>query len=175
MEPVVYNWRINHKGTWSTLHEGEKALMPAPYYALHVSGLVKQDPATITYLRRAEFDYFSTLCGEENKAYPLLRTIVSNLFKVSEPAGRTDRKAHDEEADRIKRENGFDFIQHEQLREALQKGRIGLSRNRLPDETSIEDVQQGDFAVLSGLTDENGIGEKAIRAAKWPCCHWPLA
>jgi hypothetical protein len=165
MEPVVYNWKINHKGTWAALHTGEKALMPAAYYGLHVPGLVRQDPATVPYLRKAEFDHFTTLCGKDNQAYPLLRTIVSNLFKVSEPAGRADRKAHDEEADRIKRENGFDYIQHESLREDLQKGRIGLFRNRLPAETSIEDVQKGDFAILEKLALKE-IGENTLRQGK---------
>jgi hypothetical protein len=162
MEPVVYNWRINHKGTWATLHEGEQAMMPVPYYALHVSELVRQDPATISYLRRAEFDHFTTLCGQNDNAYPLLRTIVSHLFKVSESAAGNDRKAQDELANRIKRENGFDYIQHEQLREDLQKGRIGLSRNRLPVATIIEDVRAGDVGIWSELRD-SGSGEKAIR------------
>ena len=165
MEPVVYNWGINHKGTWAALHEGDAALMPTAYYALHVSGLVRQDPATVSYLRKAEFDHFTTLCGTDNQAYPLLRTLVSNLFKVSEPAGRADRRAHDEEADRIKRENGFDYIQHEALREDLQKGRIGLFRNRLPAETRIEDVREGDFAELATRPTQ-GLGEKALREGR---------
>ncbi len=165
MEPVVYNWRINYQGTWATLQEGEEALMPAPYYALHVSELVRQDPGKVSFLRRAEFDHFTTLCGADNKAYPLLRTIVSNLFKVSQPAGRNYRIAQDQKADRIKRENGFDYIQHEQLREDLLKGRIGLSRNRLPASTVIEDIREGDLAILSNLQDD-GMGEQALRSGK---------
>jgi hypothetical protein len=165
MEPVVYNWGINHRGTWAALHEGDAALMPTAYYALHVSGLVRQDPATVSYLRKAEFDHFTTLCSTDNQAYPLLRTLVSNLFKVSEPAGRADRRAHDEEADCIKRENGFDYIQHEALREDLQKGRIGLFRNRLPAETSIEDVREDDFAELA-TRPMNGLGEKALQEGR---------
>jgi UDP-N-acetylglucosamine pyrophosphorylase len=164
MEPVVYNWNINDKGTWSTLHEGGEALMPEQYYAIQVSELVRKDPATIAYIRRAEIDFFTTHCEQNNLAYPLLRTIVSNLFKVSDPSSQSNRGNENEKADRIKKENGFDFIQHEELREELQKGRIGLSRNRLPVETTIEDIQPGDVGMMESLSTTKG--EEAIRAGK---------
>jgi UDP-N-acetylglucosamine pyrophosphorylase len=165
MEPVVYNWSINDSGTWSSLHEGGDALMPEQYYAIHVSELVRKDPATIAYIRRAEIDYFTTHCEQNNLAYPLLRTIVSNLFKVSDPGSHSNRSAENEKADTIKKENGFDYIQHEELRQELQKGRIGLSRNRLPAETSIEDVQPGDVGMLDNLA-QVAPGEAALRVGK---------
>lgn len=165
MEPVVYNWSINDKGTWSTLHEGGDALMPEQYYAIHVSELVRKDPATIAYIRRAEIDFFTTHCEQNNLAYPLLRTIVSNLFKVSDPSSQSNRSNENEKADRIKKENGFDFIQHEEIREELQKGRIGLSRNRLPAETSIEDVALTDVGMLESIHTKS-LGEEAIKAGK---------
>jgi len=165
MEPVVYNWSINQKGTWSTLREASAALMPEAYYGIHVSELVRQDPQTISYIRRAEIDHFTTLCGQDNTAYPLLRTIVSNLFKVSDPSSQSNRQDENEKADRIKKENGFDFIQHEEIREELQKGRIGLSRNRLPAETLIEDVRPEDTVQLETLKSTQ-TGEAAIEAGK---------
>ncbi|UOQ54897.1 UTP--glucose-1-phosphate uridylyltransferase [Hymenobacter cellulosivorans] len=166
MEPVVYNWSINRRGTWSTLHEGNEALMPEQYYAIHVSGLVKRDPESISYLRRAEIDYFTTYCEQNNLAYPLLRTIVSNLFKVSDPTSQGNRSVENDKAEQIKRENGFDYIQHEDIREELQKGRIGLSRNRLPAETAIDDVQPTDVVQFADLQDVTQLGEDAIRAGK---------
>jgi UDP-N-acetylglucosamine pyrophosphorylase len=165
MEPVVYNWSINDKGTWSTLLEGGDALMPEQYYAIQVSELVRKDPATIAYVRRAEIDFFTTHCEQNNLAYPMLRTIVSNLFKVSDPSSQSNRGNENEKADKIKKENGFDFIQHEELREELQKGRIGLSRNRLPVETAIEDVQDGDVRMMQNLQSTT-IGEEALKAGK---------
>jgi len=166
MEPVVYNWSINSKGTWATLHEGTDALMPEQYYGIHVSELVRKDPASISYIRRAEIDLFTTFCEKNNLAYPLLRTVVSNLFKVSDPTSQGNRNTEDEKADRIKKENGFDYIQHEEIREDLQKGRIGLSRNRLAVETVIEDVQPGDLVNLEGLAESLARGEEAIRGGK---------
>ncbi|KAA5548747.1 UTP--glucose-1-phosphate uridylyltransferase [Adhaeribacter rhizoryzae] len=166
MEPVVYNWRINQRGTWSSLHEGAEALMPEQYYGIHVSELVRKDPNAISYIRRAEIDHFTTLAEQHHLAYPLLRTIVSNLFKVSDPSSQSNRSDENDKSDRIKKENGFDFIQHEEIREELQKGRIGLSRNRLHAETTIEDVRSTDVVQLEELTAESNIGEEAIKAGK---------
>ncbi|GAA4734275.1 UTP--glucose-1-phosphate uridylyltransferase [Flavisolibacter ginsenosidimutans] len=161
MEPVVYNWRINHKGSWASLKQGAEALMPEQYYGIHVSELVRKEPSTINYIRRAEIDYFTTNCEQNNLAYPLLRTIVSNLFNVSDPSTQANRSAENEKTDRIKKENGFDFIQHEEIREDLQKGRIGLSRNRLPVETIIEDVTKNDLVQLHEVNNAV-VGEEAI-------------
>ncbi len=165
MNPVVYNWSINHKGSWSTLHEGNEAIMPEQYYGIHVSGLVKKDPAAISYIRRAEIDYFTTHCQQNNLAYPLLRTIVSNLFQVSDPSSQGNQSVEHLKADTIKKENGFDFIQHEEIREEIQKGRIGLSRNRLPAETLIEDVEPGEISSVEqvAVTAE---GIAAIKGGK---------
>jgi len=41
-------------------------------------------------------------------------------------------------------ENGFDHVQHEQIRADLKEGRIGLAQNRLSSTAVIEDVQPGD-------------------------------
>lgn len=166
MEPVVYNWQINTNGTFARLLEGGAALMPPQYYALQVSELVHKDPATISYIRRAEIDHFTTLCDQNDEAYPLLRTIVSNLFKVSDPSTQSNRQVQHEAADSIKRDNGFDYIQHEEIREALQKGRIGLFRNRLPVETTIEDVHKKDVTELTALEGVKVTGEQAIRSGK---------
>ncbi len=164
MEPVVYNWSINNKGTWATLLEREKAIMPEQYYAIQVSELVRKDPASISYVRRAEIDFFTTHCEKNNLAYPLLRTIISNLFKVSDPTSQSNQSVENEKADRIKKDNGFDFIQHEEIRQEIQKGRIGLSRNRLAAETSIEDVQPSDIQLLEEISGSAKTGEAAIRA-----------
>jgi hypothetical protein len=166
MEPVVYNWSINPKGTWANLQAGNDALMPEPYYGIHVSELVRKDPSSIPYNRRAEIDYFTTHCEQNNQAYPLLRTIVSNLFKVSDPTSQGNRSVENEKADQIKKENGFDYIQHGEIREELQKGRIGLVRNRLPAETTIDDVLPNDIVQLESLSAATRTGQEAIRAGK---------
>lgn len=165
MEPVVYNWRINERGSWSNLLHGNEALMPEQYYGIHVSDLVKQEPASVSYIRRAEIDFFTTYCEKNNLAYPLLRTIVSNLFKVSDPSTHENRNSENLKSDKIKKDNGFDFIQHEEIREEIQKGLIGLSRNRLPAETLIDDVLPDDILFLEKLSDKKA-GEEALKQGK---------
>ncbi|MCC9167496.1 UTP--glucose-1-phosphate uridylyltransferase [Pontibacter harenae] len=166
MEPVVYNWSINNRGSWATIHEGNEALMPEQYYAIHLSEMVRKEPNSVAYVRRAEMDHFTTYCEQNNLAYPLLRTVVSNLFKVSDPSSQSNRNTENEKADKIKKENGFDYIQHEDIREEIQKGLIGLSRNRLGAETSIEDVKEGDTVQLEALTEAEKRGDEAIKAGK---------
>ena len=162
MNPVVYNWDINHKGTWADLLEANEAVMPGQYYGIQVSDLVHKDASAISYIRRAEIDYFTTHCEKNNLAYPLLRTIVSNLFQVSDPSSQSNKDIENEKANAIKKDNGFDFIQHQEIREEIQKGRIGLSRNRLPAETRIEDVSPEEIGKLEANSLTN-TGEQAIR------------
>ena len=168
MTPVVYNFNLNHKGSAATLLTGEDALMPGGYYALHMPLLVKQNPELLPDIRKAEIDLVSAKSSQNNESYPMLRSIVGNLFKFSSNVESVERLQQDAEVGRIKRENGFDFIQHEQIRQDLFKGRIGLSRNRLPSETVIEDVSASDVIMLDGSFDHNirKIGEEAIAAGK---------
>lgn len=163
VEPVVYNWSINEKGSWSNLLMGNEALMPYQYYTIHLSELARKEPATIAYIRRAEIDYFTANCDKNSQAYPLLRNLVSNLFKVSDPSMQGNKQTENDKAAAIKKENGFDFIQHEEIRTEIQKGRIGLSRNRLPVETVIEDVAEAEISQYNALQSYKESGEKAIQ------------
>lgn len=148
MDPVVYDFKINGRGSWATLLQGGEAVMPPAYYGLQVPEMVRQAPEAVSYLRRAELDHFTLQCTQGQESYRMLRTIVSNLFRVSDPASQEGRLAWLAEAERIKQQFGFDRIQHEQLREDLRSGRLGLSRNRLPVSTAIEDVREGDVMML---------------------------
>jgi len=167
MTPVVYNFNLNHNGTYAKLLTGEDALMPGGYYTLQIPRLVGLHPELLPDIRKAEIDLVSAKSSENNEAYPMLRSIVGNLFKFTTNVESVERLQQDAEVDRIKRENGFDFIQHEQIRQDLFKGRIGLSRNRLPSETVIEDVRSGDFIVMEGKDNQvRLVGEEAIAAGR---------
>jgi hypothetical protein len=72
--------------------------------------------------------------------------MVGRLFPVTRSVDAATRE-WDETADRIRRENGFDPVQHAQLRDDLQRGRIGLAHNRLPVDTDIRDVADSDVIV----------------------------
>src|SRR5204863_1474246 len=91
--------------------------------------------------RRADVDQFANACSTDGDLLNLLRTMYNHLFPDTRSAADTTAAAWDEEAERIRRENGFDPVQHEQLRDDLQRGRIGLARNRLPVDLDIRDVE----------------------------------
>ncbi|RMG19519.1 MAG: UTP--glucose-1-phosphate uridylyltransferase [Bacteroidetes bacterium] len=166
MDPVVYNFRINTKGTQAQLLRGSNALMPNRYYALQVAELVRRPAAEIPWLRRAEIDLFTSLEARQKDAFPLLRTLVRNLFAVTDTTSQEERSAQQAEAERIRRENDFDYIQHEELRESLKKGLIGLSRNRLPLETEIEEVPEGEPKLLQPHDPAAGPAKQALQAGK---------
>lgn len=164
MDPLVYTFNINTKGSCACLQQGADAVMPDRYYALQVPELVHQQPEQISYLRRAELDHFTTHCIRPDEAGALLRTMVSNLFRVSDPASQEERMVWDAASDEIKSNNGFDAIQHEQLRVDLRSGRIGLSHNRLPAETEITDINDDEVLHLQQIGTERARGEQALRA-----------
>lgn len=166
IDPVVYDFRINSVGTHAALRQGDYALMPSPYYALQVPQLVRQNPEAVPYLRRAELDRFTAQCKQPEETYRILRTVIGNLFRVADPASQRDRSEWDEISERIKRENGFDLIQHEQTRQDMRDGRIGLSRNRLPVDTDIRDVEDRDLLALSGNAKNRARGEIALREGR---------
>ena len=166
MDPVVYNFRINEIGTRAEMFGGDETLMPMRYYALQIPELVRANSEAISYNRRVEVDHFTAHCDKPEETYRLLRTLVRNLFRVSDPATQRARVAWDEESERVKAENGFDPIQHEQVRTDLRNNRIGLAHNRLPVDTIIEDVQEGDVVPLGGDKKHRKLGEEALREGR---------
>jgi hypothetical protein len=139
MEPVVYDFAINERGTWADLLTGAEGLMPSGYYTMTVPPLLRQNWSELSPLRRAELDTFATAC----RTKPELRGMVQTLFDVMLPRGKTDGSANLPLNELLER-HGFDRVMHEQIRADLQGGRIGLAQNRLPANAVIEDVRSGD-------------------------------
>ena len=76
----------------------------------------------------------------------MVRTLFDSIFpRVQEKGG--SREQLNEILDRY----GFDRIAHEQIRDDLRAGRIGLAQNRLPANSTIEDVQPGDLMDAARL------------------------
>ena len=145
MQPVVYDFAINERGTYADLLEGEAALMPAGYYGLTVPALLRLDRHALSASRRAELDKFGAAC----RSKPELSGVVQSLFDVMLPRGKAS-SANDESLAVLLEQNGFDRIQHEQIRSDLKDGRIGLAQNRLPPSATIEDVQDSDVSRTAG-------------------------
>ncbi|MHB9025473.1 MAG: UTP--glucose-1-phosphate uridylyltransferase [Armatimonadota bacterium] len=166
IDPLVYRFAINDTGTNARLLSGEDAMMPGQYYALQVPELVRLRAEALPYLRRAELDHFTARVVQPGEAFGLLRTMVSNLFRVADPASQTDKLAWEEEARGLKQEHGFDPVQHEQLRADLRGGRIGLAHNRLALDTQIADARPGDVTPLHPDLPARSAGERALHEGR---------
>jgi hypothetical protein len=161
MEPVVYDFAVNERGTWAELLTGADALMPPAYYAMRVPEWLRQDPRGLTPLRRQELEQFGAAC----RTSPAMAGTIEALFDHLLPRAR---RAEDDSGSlgTLLRENGFDPEQHERIRADLKRGLIGLAQNRLPASAAIEDVAAGDVTdALGGLGDRHRrLGEDALAA-----------
>jgi hypothetical protein len=159
MEPVVYDFAINEKGTWADLLTGGDSLLPPHYYALVAPQLLKLDLQTLPPLRRAELDKFAA--ASRNK--PELGGVVQDIFDRLLPQLKQDASGGPSLAALLE-ENGFDRAEHEQIRANLKDGRIGLAQNRLPASATIEDVQAGDVVDATGPLPEKylTLGRQAL-------------
>jgi len=146
MEPVVYDFTINERGTFAELLDGPAALMPAAYYTLVVPDLLRHDPESLSSLRRAELDKFGAAC----RARPELRGVVQALFDAMLPRGKAEI-AGGETLEALLQQHGFDRVQHEQIRADLKEGRIGLAQNRLPASAVIQDVEAEELADVRAV------------------------
>jgi hypothetical protein len=163
IEPVVYDFAINGRGTWASLLEGEAALMPPGYYTLTVPDLLRQDRYALSPARRAELDRFAAACRTQPELSGMVQTLFDQLLPRTAAEG-----AGEQSLEALLDDLGFDRIQHEQIRSDLRSGRIGLAQNRLPASTAIDDVEPDDVADLSGAkrredTELTAIGLDALR------------
>jgi hypothetical protein len=145
MEPVVYDFQINPRGSWAELQCGEEATMPPRYYTLQVPRMIAAGSEALEPHRKADVDHFATHCRETGELLRVFRTMINNLFPVTRAASDSAAAGWDEAAEAIRQAHGFDPVQHAALREDLQRGRIGLARNRLPIATDIRDVDDSDL------------------------------
>jgi hypothetical protein len=139
MEPVVYDFAINASGTAAEFLSGDEALLPPAYYAMMVPGWLRADPRAQSPARRAELERFAAAC--RNRAE--LAGMVNALFERLLPPAREDDGREQTLAGMLEA-NAFDAEQHERIRKDLRSGRLGLAQNRLPANTVIENVRQGD-------------------------------
>ena len=169
MEPVVYDFRINPHGTFAELLEAGDALMPPRYYTLQVPAMIAAGSGTLEATRKADVDRFANQSTDTSELLRVFRTMVNHLFPVASSGESAPPSTQDETAEAIRRANGFDPVGHEQTRDDLRRGRIGLSRNRLPVDSVIEDVHDSDLvAAQAGAIPAEAIarGEAAIRAGE---------
>jgi hypothetical protein len=161
MEPVVYDFAINERGTFAEMLQDDGALMPSGYYTLTLPALLRHDRQSLSRLRRAELDKFGAAC----RTRPELRDVMQTLFDVMLPRRKAETQ-EDQSLSRLLQEHGFDPVQHEQIRLDLKEGRIGLAQNRLPASAVIENVRAEDVfefdATEPAIAKTRSLGLRAM-------------
>lgn len=145
MDPVVFDYAINERGTWADLLHGEPTLLPAGYYALRMPRLLRAPTQDLPLARRVELDRF----GRASRSRPEFRGMIESLFDTLLPKGPATAVGR-EALQNLLDEHGFDRALHDHIRTELRDGRIGLAQNRLRADTTLEDV--GDEDVEYALT-----------------------
>ena len=163
MEPVVYDFSINDRGTVATLSRGGEALMPAEYYAMVVPDWVRLDIQKMSPAKRVEVDRVAAECAAGGVLCGSTDLLLSSL--LPRPAREeTDTRTLQE----LLEANGFDPLLHDRIRADLRNGRIGLAQNRLPASTEIEDVEPGDVLSVREAVDDacREMGRAAMAAGQ---------
>jgi hypothetical protein len=163
MEPVVYDFAINPRGTWAELLADDRALLPSGYYAMRVPRLLRTERTALSLLSRTELDRFGAACRSNPELSGMVQTLFDRLFPRAEEEDGSGRSLQ-----QLLDENGFDARQHERIRADLRNGRIGLAQNRLPANTLIEDVARDDVIDAQGASEPTivELGRKALAAGE---------
>lgn len=165
MEPVVYDFAINDRGTVAELWEGDDALMPPGYYALCAPEWLRHEVRELSPAVRSEITRFAAACREHPRLAGSPELLYSALFPQPSAEDRSQVTLK-----RLLEGNGFDPELHEQIRADLRAGRIGLAQNRLPPSSSLEDVDGDDVldATRPGTPDDDcrQLGESALRSGE---------
>jgi UDP-N-acetylglucosamine pyrophosphorylase len=149
IDPVVYNFKINEYGTQAVLLSNNDALMGNKYYKLQIPNIIEKNTPSVSSLRKIEFDLYISQSNRHKNDSELLKTITGTLFHKNHSTIKTDNNNWSRESELIKKNNGFDEVQHEHLRKDLIHGRIGLALNRLPADTIIQDIDNSKITFLN--------------------------
>jgi hypothetical protein len=136
MEPVVYDFAINELGTQAALLTAGEALMPAGYYTLHVPPLIRAEASQMSRARRAELERFTEACRSKAEYAGMIHTLFDHMLPAAHDTGENQAQS----LASLLNSYGFDRVEHEQIREDLRSGRIGLSQNRMRSTRIIQDA-----------------------------------
>ena len=155
MDPVVYDFEINDNGTFAELCNGLD--LPAGYFPLIVPKLLKHNISTLPVMCRKLLEHVGTECRSGNQsqatAIGLLNRILPGMAAESETATSLED---------LLKQNGFSRNAHEQIKEDMKSGRLGLAQNRLPATSKIEDVCADDVIDATSTVDEAAVQAGAL-------------
>ncbi len=158
MDPVVYDFAINDHGTFAELRTD--VALPAGYHAIMVPEWLRQNMAELSPMVRAELERVGNACRDGAGEADLARRLMDRILPTTSTEQQASARLED-----LLAENGFDEVAHEQLRDDILTGKLGLSQNRLAGTTTIEDVRPNDVvdAREHPSAEAIAIGEQALR------------
>ena len=134
MDPVVYDFNINERGTFASLISGDNALLPIKYYTLLLPRILKKEINELTSCRQNELQVLSK-SQKMNGSYNLF---VSGLFDRMIPDSKSDGQKRQDLIELLEN-HGFNSGLHDSIKTALKSGQIGLAQNRLRSGIKITD------------------------------------
>ena len=156
MEPVVYDFAINDKGTFAELRsDGD---LPRGYHAMMVPHWLRKGLQHLSPMVRGEIERIGDRC-RNSESSQLASELIQRILPSTSVEVRQSARLEDQ-----LRENGFDPIAHEQIREDLKSGRLGMAHNRLNSFVTLEDVSAEEVIearrqIPASVTD---LGRQAI-------------
>nr|WP_319399776.1 UTP--glucose-1-phosphate uridylyltransferase [uncultured Carboxylicivirga sp.] len=160
MNPVVYDFKINEKGTYSYLLTGSKALLPENYYTIVLPALLKQEISTLPKYRRKELEALSK-SSKKNISYS---NLISGLFERMLPSSKQEQQQQ-KTLTELLNSIGFNPDLHEQIKDSLKSGSIGLAKNRLRPDVNITDTKATNLSDIEKDQRETilSLGENALK------------
>ena len=159
MEPVVYDFSINHEGTRADLLKGNFLPYPESYYTRNIPLLLRYEPRQLRPRQREELRRFGQFCRDN----PRLQYRLPELFSQLLP-GWQKQAATTPDLGALLAEHGFDAKQHEQIARDYRNGRIGVAQNRLSQAVSVDNVRPSDVVSRAEWNRETfrRAGEEAL-------------
>lgn len=152
MAPVVYDFEINDNGTFAELGSGLE--LPKGYFPLVVPDLLKHNISSLTPMTRKLLEQVGADCRSAKQS--IATATATGLLNRILP-GMTEETGAATSLSELLQQNGFSKNVHEQIREDLKSGRLGLAQNRLPSTSKIEDVSAQDIIDATGQIDKTAI------------------
>ncbi|MBI5426323.1 MAG: UTP--glucose-1-phosphate uridylyltransferase [Opitutae bacterium] len=159
MDPVVYDFAINEHGSVASLLAGPAALLPVGYYQAAMPAVLRREVRDLSARERSDVQQFTAAARTLPEYSSALPTLLDRLLPSAADKDDAAQQLHAQLT-----ANGFDPVQHEQIRADLRNGRIGLAMNRLPTTTRIDDVPARElFDATRVDAAHRAAGEAALR------------
>jgi len=165
MDPVIYDFRINTDGSSGKPLPANTPAESRPdasglaflrqYYRFQLPVLLQKHPSRRTPLEVTDLNRVHALSADF--AIPFLHGLLPDVVAPENGVSQS-RDTLDGLLDRY----GFDPQQHEQIREDLRSGRVGLSQNRLHPKTHVEDPDPGQLQLREDAEACRQTGLKAL-------------